>query len=318
MAQTIEHRASVVVDAPVHQVYSLFSHFNDFPKFMSFVKEVTYHDQNHSHWVADVAGQHEWDAVNEDWIPDRQIGWHSFAGLNNYGRVIFTPISASQTQVDVSINYQPPAGVLGAVGERLGAGKRFEEALQEDLNHFAKMVKQTPANALDSQSSHYLFHSDSAAAQGKTTERQNATMNAETFSAESAPGQPWASTSSRGEMYPPQGTSTQPGGASLSPGGASTSGVSSQEFIPSTGSGATAREAQSMSEDTRREYPVLDQDIIEEPSKRVSPTTGQQTPGYAGSRNPTSQSAVPGEHEPQFPPEQIPPQYRPEGDQPQR
>ncbi|HCF87591.1 MAG TPA: cyclase, partial [Ktedonobacter sp.] len=57
-----EHRASVTVNAPVHQVYGLFTHFNDFPKFMSFVKEVTYYDEQRSHWVAEIAGRHEWDA----------------------------------------------------------------------------------------------------------------------------------------------------------------------------------------------------------------------------------------------------------------
>lgn len=34
-----DHSAQAVVNAPVHQVYQLYSHFNDFPKFMSFVKE---------------------------------------------------------------------------------------------------------------------------------------------------------------------------------------------------------------------------------------------------------------------------------------
>ncbi len=35
MAQNwAEHHTSVTVNAPLHQVYSLFSHFNDFPKFM--------------------------------------------------------------------------------------------------------------------------------------------------------------------------------------------------------------------------------------------------------------------------------------------
>ncbi len=63
-----EHHASVMVNAPIHQVYGLFSHFNDFPKFMSFVKEVTYYDDQRSHWVAEVVGRHEWDAVNQDWI----------------------------------------------------------------------------------------------------------------------------------------------------------------------------------------------------------------------------------------------------------
>jgi len=170
------HHASVTVDAPVHQVYSLFTHFNDFPKFMSFVKEVTYHDDQTSHWVAQVAGQHEWDAVNDQWIPDRQVGWHSTKGLDNFGKVTFEPAGTDRTKVDVFINYNPPAGVLGDVGEKLGAGSRFEHVLQNDLNHFAQMVDKAPPGALDPTSSNYLFHAESAAAKGKTTARQDETM----------------------------------------------------------------------------------------------------------------------------------------------
>lgn len=170
------HHASVTVDAPVHQVYSLFTHFNDFPKFMSFVKEVTYYDDQTSHWAAEVAGRHEWDAVNDQWIPDRQIGWHSTKGLDNFGKVTFEPLGAGQTKVDVFINYNPPAGVLGDMGEKLGAGSHFEHVLQNDLNHFAHMVDEAPPGALDSTSSNYLFHAESAAAKGKTTKRQDETM----------------------------------------------------------------------------------------------------------------------------------------------
>ena len=170
------HHASAVVNAPVHQVYSMFTHFNDFPKFMGFVKEVTYYDNQRSHWVADMAGQHEWDAVNENWIPDRQIGWHSTNGLENFGKVTFEPTNQNQTKVDVYVNYNPPAGVLGDLGENLGVGNRFDTRLQEDLNHFARMVDQAPAGSLDPNSSNYLFHSGSAAAQGRTTERQNESM----------------------------------------------------------------------------------------------------------------------------------------------
>jgi uncharacterized membrane protein len=172
----VSHHASVTVNAPVHQVYSLFSHFNDFPKFMRFVKEVTYYDAQRSHWVADVVGRHEWDAENENWIPDKQIGWHSTNGLDNFGKINFAPVGTNQTQIDVFVNYNPPAGFLGDIGEKLGAGSRFEHQLQEDLNHFARMVEEAPAGALDPTSSNYLFHEQSAAAQGKTTDRQNNTM----------------------------------------------------------------------------------------------------------------------------------------------
>ncbi len=171
-----EHSAFVTVNAPVRQVYALFTHFNDFPKFMSFVKEVTYYDDQRSHWVADVVGRHEWDAVNENWVEGRQIGWNSINGLENAGRVTFEPLSANQTRVDVLIRYNPPAGVLGDAGENLGAGKRFNNVLQHDLDNFARMVEQAPAGALDPTSSNYLFHSGSAAAKGTTTSRQDETM----------------------------------------------------------------------------------------------------------------------------------------------
>jgi len=171
-----EHHASVTVNAPVHQVYGLFTHFNDFPKFMSFVKEVTYYDDQRSHWVAEVIGQHEWDAVNENWVEDQQIGWRSTSGLENNGKVTFQPSGANQTRVDVYINYNPPAGVLGDVGEHLGGGSRFDIVLQHDLDNFARMVDQAPPEALDPTSSNYLFHGGSAASKGTTTDRQDATM----------------------------------------------------------------------------------------------------------------------------------------------
>lgn len=184
------HHAETTVNAPVHQVYSLFTHFNDFPKFMSFVKEVTYRDDQTSHWVADIVGRHEWDAVNEEWITDRQIGWHSTNGLENFGKVTFSHVSNDQTKVDVYINYDPPAGVLGDAGEKLGIGSRFQKSLEHDLTRFAQMVDQAPPGALDPTASNYLFHEDSAARKGQTTIRQNETMQSNTSNTRTSTGMP--------------------------------------------------------------------------------------------------------------------------------
>jgi len=171
-----ERTATVTIDAPVHQVYMLYTHFNDYPKFMSFVREVTYLDDQRSHWVVDVVGRHEWDAVNENWTPDREIGWRSVDGLENTGRVTFAPVGDNKTQVTVAIQYVPPGGALGNLGEALGAGGVFERRLQQDLDHFARMVHEAPPGALDPNSSAYLFHADSAAARGDTTIAQNESM----------------------------------------------------------------------------------------------------------------------------------------------
>jgi uncharacterized membrane protein len=32
------HMATITVNAPIHQVYELFTHFNDYPKFMTYVR----------------------------------------------------------------------------------------------------------------------------------------------------------------------------------------------------------------------------------------------------------------------------------------
>jgi hypothetical protein len=170
------HRARVTVNAPVHHVYELFSHFNDYPKFMSYVKEVTYLDEERSHWVVDIAGTLTWDAVNVDWVADRRIGWHSTDGLDNRGTVTFEPLASNRTLLSVSVEYQPPAGIFGHLADALGAGGLFERRLQRDLEHFARMVEQAPADALDPASSSYLFHDDSAAAAGRTTRAQDRTM----------------------------------------------------------------------------------------------------------------------------------------------
>jgi len=172
----VEHYASVTVHAPAHQVYELFTHLNDFPKFMRFVKEVTYYDDQRSHWVVQVLQQYEWDAVNVDWIPDQQVGWRSTSGLNNSGKVQFQGLGPNRTMVHVYLSYTPPSGPLGAIGETLGFNTYFESLLQKELHNFAHMVEQAPPGALDPMSSHYLFHSNSATARKAITSRQSAAM----------------------------------------------------------------------------------------------------------------------------------------------
>lgn len=172
----VEHHASVTVKAPVAQVYQLFTHFNDFPKYMHFIEQVTYIDDQRSHWVADVAGHREWDAINQDWVENRQVGWRSYNGLENEGKVTFQPVAQDETRVDVYISYKPPAGFIGEIAEKMGVGSKFEHDLQHDLLNFASMVETTPQQHMDPTESAYLYNSDSAAAQGKATGQQDETM----------------------------------------------------------------------------------------------------------------------------------------------
>lgn len=174
-----EHHETVTVEAPVQQVYAFFTHFNDFPKFMTFVKEVTYLDDQRSHWVVQIAGTQEWDAVNENWEQDQQVGWRSTDGLENKGIVHFTPLDADSTRIDVYIAYTPPAGLLGQAIDKLSTEHRFSTILQQDLKNFVKMVEAAPPGALDPMQSHYLFHENSAAAQSHLTSQQTESMQSD-------------------------------------------------------------------------------------------------------------------------------------------
>ncbi|HEX4208698.1 MAG TPA: SRPBCC family protein [Ktedonobacteraceae bacterium] len=183
-----EHHASVEVNAPTHQVYTLFSHLNDFPKYMRFVKEVTYYDEQRSHWVAQIAGRHEWDAINEGWVADSQVGWRSTNGLENQGKVTFQAIGPNRTLVDVFLYYNPPYGKLGAIAEALAINTQFDHDLQEDLNNFARMVEQTPAGATEPMASHYLFNEQSALGSGTATDQQKTSMSQDPLMSEGALG----------------------------------------------------------------------------------------------------------------------------------
>jgi len=136
-----KHTASVVVHAPVEQVYAFWTRFPDYPKFMSHVRSVSYIDGEKTRWVVNVVGRHEWAARNENWIPDRQIGWRSIDGLENCGLVAFAPRADGATEINVMIEYTPPAGFFGRIGEVLGAGKAFEHQLREDLARFAELFE---------------------------------------------------------------------------------------------------------------------------------------------------------------------------------
>ena len=135
------HVASITVHAKACDVYRMWMHFPDYPKFMSHVRSVSYIDGERTRWIVNIVGRHEWAARNENWIPDRQIGWRSIDGMENSGLVEFVERPNGDTQINVAIEYTPPAGVVGKAAEILGAGKAFEGGLRADLERFARTLE---------------------------------------------------------------------------------------------------------------------------------------------------------------------------------
>jgi len=91
--------------------------------------------------------------------------------------VKFRALGPERTSVDVYIQYEPPFGALGQLGETLGVGSYFTTVLERDLQHFAHMVEEAPSGSLDPMSSHYLLHGESAFKKGSVTSKQVEAMS---------------------------------------------------------------------------------------------------------------------------------------------
>jgi uncharacterized membrane protein len=136
----IENRGSTIVAAPVDRVYELFTYFHHYPEFMRHVKGVSYYDDQNTHWAVDVAGRHEWDAINEGWQRNSRIGWRATGGLRNSGEVLFQSLGSEATCVFVRLKYDPPGGAAGRFAAVVGGGRVVERALQQDLDRFAEVI----------------------------------------------------------------------------------------------------------------------------------------------------------------------------------
>ncbi|MBI4408355.1 MAG: BON domain-containing protein [Gemmatimonadetes bacterium] len=147
---TIVFHKTLNVTAPVETVFDFWSRFENFPLFMSHLREVRDTGGGSSHWVA--AGPAglavEWDALITRLVPNELIAWTSAPGATvaNAGMVRFQSNPDGGTRLDIHLSYTPPAGALGhVVASLLGADPKH--AMDEDLVRFKSLIEQGKATA---------------------------------------------------------------------------------------------------------------------------------------------------------------------------
>jgi uncharacterized membrane protein len=128
----------------VLEVFRFWRNFENLPRFMDHLESVTVIDETRSHWVAKgPAGTRiEWDAVIHNEVIDDLIAWRSLPGseVNHAGSVHFTPSAdGSRTDVRVVLNYEPPAGKVGAAVAKL-LGEDPSRQVEEDLRRFKQVM----------------------------------------------------------------------------------------------------------------------------------------------------------------------------------
>lgn len=129
---------SINVNVPVSTAYNQWTQFEEFPKFMQNVHEVTQVDDTHLHWRASVGGvEKEWDTEITEQIPDKRIAWRAIRGARNAGVVTFHHITDTETRIMLQMDYAPD-GPMEQLGNLLGAMRVQTKA---DLQRFKQMLE---------------------------------------------------------------------------------------------------------------------------------------------------------------------------------
>lgn len=142
--RAVDIRKTLNVQAPVDRVFDFWQNHENFPRFMSHLKQVRRTGDGRSHWVAEGPGgvSVEWDAETTALDPNRLIAWRSIEGspVENAGIVRFLPNEQGGTRVDVRLTYNPPAGAMGhALASLFGTDPKH--LMDEDLVRFQSLLE---------------------------------------------------------------------------------------------------------------------------------------------------------------------------------
>jgi len=136
---------AITVNRPAEEVYRFWRSFENFPRFMHYLESVQTNGNGRSHWRAKGPGGKtvEWDAEIVEDRPNELIAWRSVPGseVENAGSVRFVPaLGGRGTEVHVELDYNPPAGVLGAAVATL-LGREPAQEMTADLRAFKQVME---------------------------------------------------------------------------------------------------------------------------------------------------------------------------------
>jgi uncharacterized membrane protein len=167
----IHVRQGITVQKSPDEAYAFFRKLDNLPRFMAHLESVNESSDGRSRWRAyGPLGSHvEWEAdITEDRRGDC-IAWRSVPGADvpNRGRVSFHPAPGNLgTEIVVELDYQPPAGAIGAAVARL-FGKEPSQQISADLRRL-KQVLETGE----------VLHSDASIHRGKHAARPSTLSSA--------------------------------------------------------------------------------------------------------------------------------------------
>lgn len=107
-----EASASIVINAPIQEIWKVWSNFELMPRWQPWITEVIVNADATSKWtlrksVLGVPLSFSWTAVEKPRIEHKLIQWEATSGLENQGRVDFTQLDEG-VDVRMTISYKLP------------------------------------------------------------------------------------------------------------------------------------------------------------------------------------------------------------------
>jgi len=143
--KAVKVERSVTIEKPRAELFAFWRNFENLPRFMEHLVSVRVDSSTRSHWTAKApAGQTvEWDAEIVNEVPDEIIAWKSVGepDIRNAGAVNFSDAPAGRgTIVRVTVDYEPPAGKLGAMLSHFFS-EEPDRQIREDLRKFKQLME---------------------------------------------------------------------------------------------------------------------------------------------------------------------------------
>lgn len=157
IAREVHIETAIAIDKSPAEIYAFWRDFKNLSLFMKNLESVTVLDESRSHWVARGIGaaKVEWDAEIYNEKENELIAWRSLedADVVNAGSVRFQNGPGGHgTYVRVTVNYNPPAGKLGAsLAQLLGAEPK--QMIKEDLKRLKQLIESGEIATIEGQTS---------------------------------------------------------------------------------------------------------------------------------------------------------------------
>jgi uncharacterized membrane protein len=143
--RSIRVEKTITINRTPDDLYAAWRDVESLPTMMSHLESVTRTDDGLTHWVAKgpLGRTVEWDAeiINDE--SGRVISWRSVEGsqIENIGAVHFHEAPAGRgSELRVRIEYNPPAGVVGATVAKL-FGEEPGQQVTDDLRRFKAFME---------------------------------------------------------------------------------------------------------------------------------------------------------------------------------